>query len=236
MDFHQHARRARGGALMLIAMLVLLGGCAARGGSIPYSPAGFTAPDVESVLMTPSQQRIGPLDELQINVFQVPDLSGEFTVDPLGNFNFPLLGRVPAQGKTTGELASEIASRLGQSYLRSPSVQVAITKAKPQTITVEGSVRQPGVFPIEGESSLLRAVALANGTSDDANPKRVVVFRTIDGQRQAAAFDLRAIRHGEAADPHVYGNDIVVVDGSRSKSIFKDVISLLPVIGLWRVL
>jgi polysaccharide biosynthesis/export protein len=81
---------------------------------------------------------------------------------------------------------------------------------------------------------LMRAVALAQGTSEDANPSRVYVFRTISGQRMAAAFDLRAIRRAEAEDPPIYGNDIVVVDGNRARSLFRDVIQTLPVLSLFR--
>jgi polysaccharide export outer membrane protein len=79
----------------------------------------------------------------------------------------------------------------------------------------------------------MRAVALARGTSEDANPGRVVVFRTINGQRMAAAFDLRAIRRAEAEDPAIYGNDIVVVDGSRARSIWRDVLGAIPILGVF---
>lgn len=232
----ERSRHGRGNYWMFVGVSVaaaLLPGCVSRGGSVPYDPAGFTAPDAEGIQLTSAQQRIGPLDELHINVFRVPDLSGDFTVDASGYLNFPLLGSVQAQGKSTEDLAREIESRLEQNYVRSPSVQVSLTEAKPQTITVEGSVRDPGAFPIESETTLLRAVALADGTSEDANPARVAVFRTIGGQRQAAAFDLRAIRRGEAADPLIYGNDIIVVAGSRSRSIFKDIVSVIPAIGIF---
>ena len=74
-----------------------------------------------------------------------------------------------------------------------------------------------GTFPILGHTSLMQAIALAGGTTDDANLHRIAIFRTIGGQRQAAAFDLASIRHGEAPDPQVYAGDIVIVDGSSIK-------------------
>ncbi|HYJ29454.1 MAG TPA: SLBB domain-containing protein, partial [Allosphingosinicella sp.] len=118
-------------------------------------------------------------------------------------------------------------------HLRSPNVNVVVLEQAQQSITVDGSVRQPGVVPIRGSTTLMRAVALARGTSEDANPGRVVVFRTINGQRMAAAFDLRAIRRAQAEDPAIYGNDIVVVDGSRSRSIWRDVLGAIPIIGVF---
>lgn len=217
----------------LVTAACALSACApSRGGNVPYDVAGFDAPDVEAAIVR-GPQRLGPLDKVQITVFQVPDLSGEFQVDTAGNIAFPLIGSVPAQGKTTGELREQIAARLGTRYLNSPEVQVAITEATQQSITVDGSVRQPGVIPITGTTSLMRAVALARGTSENANPSRVVVFRTVNGERTAAAFDLQAIRRAEAEDPTIYGNDIVIVDGSRAREIYRDILSTIPIIGIF---
>jgi polysaccharide biosynthesis/export protein len=226
-------RRAPAAALCAVLALALAG-CQTRGGNVPYEPANFGAPDLETIQLPPGQQRIAPLDKLQINVFQVAELSGEFQVDATGNIDFPLIGTVEAQGRSPGELAQKITQALGSRYLQNPNVQVAISEATAQTITVDGSVRQPGVIPIKGATTLMRAVALAQGTSEDANPSRVYVFRTISGQRMAAAFDLRAIRRAEAEDPPIYGNDIVVVDGNRARSLFRDVIQTLPVLSLFR--
>ena len=74
----------------------------------------------------------------------------------------------------------------------------------------------------------MQAVALAGGTTEDANAHRVAVFRTIGGQRQAAAFDLTAIRRGQAQDPQIYPGDIVVVDGSSIKALQKQIMQQLP--------
>jgi polysaccharide export outer membrane protein len=204
-----------------------------RGGPVPYDVQDFRAPDVETVAPPVSQQRIGPMDKIRVTVFQVADLSGEFTVDASGNIDYPLLGNVPAQGLTPPELSEQIATQLGRRYLRNPSVQTAFVEQQQQTITLDGSVRQPGVVPIQGQTTLMRAVALGRGTAEDANPRRVVVFRTIQGKRMAAAFDLTSIRRGEAEDPVIYGNDIVVVDGSRSRQTFRDVLSALPILGVF---
>jgi polysaccharide export outer membrane protein len=61
-----------------------------------------------------------------------------------------------------------------------------------------------------------------------------VVFRTIKGQRMAAAFDLSAIRRAEAEDPMIYGNDIVVVDGSRGRALFRDIMTVFPLLAIFR--
>ena len=82
--------------------------------------------------------------------------------------------------------------------------------------------------------TLIQAVALARGTSEDANPRRVAVFRTVGGERQAAAFDLTAIRRGQATDPRIYPGDIVVVDGSSIKAAEKQFFQSVPLLGIFR--
>jgi len=219
---------------LLLALAVMAGCASGPKSNVPYQPAGFGTPDSESIAVSEGLQRIAPLDKLTINVFQVDSLSGEFQVDSAGIISFPLVGTVEAQGKTAPELAQMIGQRLGQKYLQNPNVQVSIKESIAQTVTVDGSVRQPGVYPLKGATTLMRAVALARGASEDANTNRVVVFRTIKGQRMAAAFDLAAIRRASAEDPVIYGNDIVVVDGSRARSIFGYVMASLPILSIFR--
>jgi polysaccharide export outer membrane protein len=99
---------------------------------------------------------------------------------------------------------------------------------------VDGAVTRAGAYPVVGQTSLIQAVALAGGTSEDANAHRVVIFRTIDGKREAAAFDLASIRHGEMPDPPVYAGDIIVVDGSSIKAAEKQIFQSFPLLGLFR--
>ena len=215
---------------------LLITGCAARGGNIAYDQPNFGPPDMESLPLGPTAQHIAPLDTISVTVFQVQDLSGDFTVDGAGEILYPLLGSVVAAGKTPPQLAREIAAGLQGRYLQAPNVQVAMKEITEQVITVEGAVRQPGVVAIKGSTSLLQAIALGRGMTEDANPARVVVFRTIEGQRMAAAFDVRSIRRAEAPDPVIYGNDIVVVDGVRGRALFRDILTTIPILGLFTAL
>lgn len=219
---------------LLVLPLLALSACSGRGGSVPYDPAGFGPPDLATQEVATAAPVLGPLDKIRVTVFQEESLSGDFQVDQAGNIDYPLLGELSAQGVTPSELAATITQRLSQRYMRDPRVQVSLVEAVDQTITVDGSVRQPGVVPIKGATSLIRAVALARGTTEDANPSRVVVFRTIRGERMAAAFDLTQIRRGEAPDPPIYGNDIIVVDGNSNRRLFRDIISTVPILGIFR--
>lgn len=226
-----HTRAARLSAMLILTVAV--SACAnKRGGSVPYEPVGFGRPDLETIAVVPVDQKIGPMDTIEVRVFQVADLSGQHQVDNNGFINMPLIGKVVAQGKSVEELGQDIATRLGEKYLRSPNVNVMMREAMQRTITVDGAVGVPGVFPIQGQTTLIKAIAQAKGTTDNANPRRVIVLRTIDGKRMAAQFDLQQIRRVEAPDPEIFGNDIIIVDGNTSRSAFTTVLQSLPIFGL----
>ncbi len=178
---------------------------------------------------------IGVQDELDVRVFQVEDLSFEkLIVDTSGNIQMPLIGAVQAAGRTPPELSDDIARRLGARFLRNPQVTVTVTQAASQKITVDGAVTKPGVYEMRGRTSLLQAVAMAEGPSRVADLTQVAVFRTVDGQRLVAMFDLKAIREGRAEDPVVLGDDIVVVDTSRLSTVMREVVGALPALAIFR--
>lgn len=221
--------------LLSIIAAALLGGCAdSRGGPIPYDVKTFGAPDPASIAPLETDYKIAPLDKLAIKVFKMEDLSGEYDVDLTGHISLPLVGEVMAADVTTAELDQRLTTKLGERYLENPDVSVGIKTSTRRSVTVDGAVKQAGSFPVNGPLTLMQAVAFAGGTSEDANARRVAIFRQIQGQRQAAAFDLTSIRHGEAEDPRIYPGDIVVIDGSAIKAAQKQIMNSLPVLSIFR--
>jgi polysaccharide export outer membrane protein len=213
--------------------LGLLAGCAdTRGGSIPYDRP-LAAPDEVTFQTLGANYKIAPMDKLAIKVFRMTDLSGEYDVDLAGNISLPLIGQLTAANLTTAQLDEQLTQKLGAKYLEHPDVSVAIKASTAHVVTVDGAVREGGSFPVGGTVSLIQAIAMAKGTADDANARRVAVFRTIGGQRQAAAFDLTAIRRGQAADPQIYPGDIVVVDGSSVKAAQKQILQSIPLLSIF---
>jgi polysaccharide export outer membrane protein len=104
-----------------------------------------------------------------------------------------------------------------------------------QRITLEGAVKKPGIYPITGKTSLLQAIALAEGVDDKvADLGGIVLMRQVGGKRKAAVYDLRLVRKGLVEDPQVYGDDIVVVEQSGSKSALRRFIETVPAIGVFR--
>ena len=214
--------------------LLLLAGCAdTRGGPIPYDRP-LAAPDEPRIVALESNYKIAPMDQLGIKVFKSEDLSGDYEVDLAGRISLPLIGEVEAANLTTAQLDEKLTSKLGEKYLQNPDVAVSIKKSTARVVTVDGAVRESGSFPVAGPMTLIQAVALAKGPTEEANPRRVAVFRTVDGQRQAAAFDLTAIRRGQAADPKIFPGDIIVVDGSGIKAFQKQILQNLPLFSIFR--
>jgi polysaccharide biosynthesis/export protein len=221
-------------AILALCAALLLTGCAGtRGGPIDYNVENFGRPDTPPVLTLEDDYKIGPMDTLAVTVFQVPDLSGDFEVDLTGRIAMPLLGDVKAVDLTTAQLDERLTQALGAKYLQSPNVSVRIKSSTRRNLTVDGSVRQPGMYPVTGPMTLVQAIAMARGTDDSANPRRVAIFRQVGGQRMAAAFDLVSIRRGQMEDPKVYSGDIIIVDGSNVRAIQREVLTALPILGLF---
>jgi polysaccharide export outer membrane protein len=174
------------------------------------SPAGVNA-----------QYRIGPDDTLEVIVFQVPELSRTVQVDAAGQVSLPLVGRIDAAGRTVEEVGAILTERLAGRHLQDPLITVLVKQAVSQRVTVDGAVVKPGVYGLTGPTTLLQALALANGPDPRvANLRKVAIFRSVDGARQSQVFDLAKIRSGKAPDPAVRGEDIIVVDASGARSFF----------------
>jgi polysaccharide export outer membrane protein len=173
--------------------------------------------------------RVGPFDKLAINVFGVPDLSQTIQVDAGGRIAFPLAGAIDVSGKTPDEISREIAQRLSN-YVRNPQVSVNLEETVSQVVTVDGQVAEPGLYPVVGRMTLLRAIATAKGVTEFARLQDVVIFRTVGDRQLAALFNLAAIRRGTYPDPEVFASDVIVVGDSPSRRLFRDFLQASPLV------
>ncbi|MEO0550727.1 MAG: polysaccharide biosynthesis/export family protein [Pseudomonadota bacterium] len=189
-------------------------------------------PDSTSILRS-GDIRISPLDIINVSVFGVEELDGRYQVDHYGRVKMPLVDTVDAKGFTALEMATVLEQKLEESFLQNADVTVIIQESLGEQVTIEGSVKKPGMYSVQGQVTLLQVVALGGGPSETANPRRIVVFREIEGQRQAASFDLIAIRNGELEDPVIFGNDIVVVDGSEARKTYGELLRSLPLMAFF---
>ena len=226
--------------LRIVAAVLLLGlaGCVTpssglrdvgTGGSLP-------APDTTNAYGAyegTSEYRLGANDEIEISVFGVQDLSKKVRINSNGQISLPLVGAVPAGGKTVPELERELTRLYASSYLQDPQVTVYVTEFASQRITLEGAVKQPGIYPLTGKTTLLQSIAIAKGLDPLADLRAVVLFRQIDGKKMAAVYDMRELRAGNVEDPLLYGDDVIVVEQSGSKTALRRFVESVPAIGLF---
>ena len=215
----------------------LLAGCAGRPPLQPtpdltvLNDTSLPEPQRSDLVAADRVSLIGPLDNLRINVFNVEALSGEVRVDASGRVVLPLIGEVDARGKTPVELSRDIAGQLRGRFVRSPDVTVNIIESVSQVVTVDGEVEKPGAYPVSNQTTLMRAIASAEGVGEFAKLDDVVILRTVNGRRMAGLYNLTAIRRGAYPDPAVFANDVVVVGDSPARRLFRDIVSTAPLIA-----
>ena len=197
---------------------------------VTANAAGTEAPSLQPTAAAPGtppmkmdDYQIGPHDLLDISVFQVPDLSRVVRVNSRGVISLPLIGAVQAGGLTADQLEASIAKKLAANYLQDPQVSVFIKEYISQRVTVEGSVQKAGVYQLTGPTTLLQAIAMAQGVDDRlADESAIKVFREDNhGVRQTLVYDLEEIRAGKRPDPEIKGDDVVVVEKSPTRSAIR---------------
>ncbi|MCZ8146624.1 MAG: polysaccharide export protein [Roseomonas sp.] len=190
------------------------------------------APSIADFTAVSRPYIVGPFDRLTIDVFGIEELAArEVQVDAAGRISFPLAGVVQVSGQTPGEIEATLAERLRQAYVRNPQVTVNLKEAVSQVVTVAGEVKKPGLYPVMGRMTLLQAIARAEGSGEFSDLENVVVFRTVQGRRLAALYDVDAIQRGAYADPEIYPNDVVMIGDNNSRRLFKDFLTTFSLVS-----
>lgn len=222
--------------LAIPAACLLLEAC---GGSrrVESIPAGGEAyqvvppPDPQEA---PRPYVIGPRDVVGIEVFQEPDFSQEaVAVDNTGNIQMPFIGKITAAGQTPDELGSVIAARLRTRYIVNPQVVVTVVRQATRFVTIEGQIKEPGVYEIDDSYTLLSVIARGKSPTKTAKLDEIVIFRNVGGQRMAGRFNLNDIRGGRAPDPKLQGGDVIVIGNSGVKSAYQELLQALPLVNLF---
>jgi polysaccharide export outer membrane protein len=165
------------------AALLALGACGDRD-TTPIVPDTSTqalslAPTGAGIGAT-NDYKLGPNDRTRIIVFGQPSLTGEFVLDGNGVLAFPLIGNVDARGMTPAELQAAITQKLGQDWIKNPSVSVEVSSRRP--FYVVGEVQKPGSYPYVTDMNVLNAIATAGGETYRANMHDFWIKRKQDGR------------------------------------------------------
>jgi polysaccharide biosynthesis/export protein len=183
------------------------------------APAGNQLP----LVTLGKDYRVGPNDLIDVEVFEMDNLKRTVRVNAAGAVSLPLIGQVVVAGLTSQEVEQRIAARYSEKYLQNPQVSVFIREFTTERITIEGAIAHPGIFPLAGKLTLLRALAMAGGFGPIANTSEVVLYRTNDkNERETAVYDVEKIRAGKAEDPPIHGDDLIVVQRDSVRVLLKD--------------
>lgn len=176
-----------------------------------------------------SGYRIGEGDILRVTVWSQPELSGQFTVDVTGSISLPLIGTLPAVGKTVEELERTVRERFSDGYLKNPQIAVAVAEYRSQRVFVVGEVKNPGAVPLSGALSLVEALTRVGSLSEFAGGE-LVVIRPPDGREvtgptlpneagatEVLRVDVRElIAKGPSSNVELHNGDTIVVPRSET--------------------
>jgi len=156
--------------------------------------------------------KIGAGDVLIISVWKNPDLTRELVVLPDGAISFPLVGDVPVEGLSVGELKGNLISQL-EKYISDPVLSISVKQVNSMMIYVIGKVNGPGRFLLNDDINVLQALALARGLNAFAREKEIKVFRKSPEGTIIHEFNYKEVAKGENMDQNIVleRGDVIVV-------------------------
>jgi polysaccharide biosynthesis/export protein len=148
-----------------------------------------------------SEFQLGPDDVIEVSVYQEKELGGTVPVRPDGKISIPLIGEMPASGKTAIQLQQEITLKYAQ-FVAAPAVTVVVKEVNSPKVSVLGEVKTPGVYKIKERSTLLDAIAMAGGLTEYAKKDKITIIRVDPaGEQQRIKVNLDDYFKGRNTDP-----------------------------------
>jgi polysaccharide export outer membrane protein len=163
-----------------------------------------------------AEYRLGASDRLIVRVLPDPALERVVVIRPDGRFSMDLIGDVDAAGRTTGELASDIQTRISE-YRQSPSVSVSLELPASTAVTVLGEVNARSIFPLDRPIRLSEAVAKAGGPTVLAATSRIRVIRRQGAETVRYDANLDLIQRGDTrTDLVIQQGDLIYVPAAST--------------------
>lgn len=202
--------RFRAAAIVFAATVVLAGLASPARGQTPPST------------IVSSSYELGPRDAIQLEVADEPSLSGVYRLTDGGTIVLPLLGEVPAEGRTAAELAGEIEVLLEKDFLADARVRVQVTEVRSKTISVLGAVTRPGTLGYPGEWTLLEALAAAGGMSAERGDTIHILRRAENGLSDQVDVPVEGLllRGEPRYNLPIFAGDLINVERTRKVTVF----------------
>lgn len=162
--------------LLVLAFPILFAGCNTAAGPEPHM---WQTSDLQAseayAKASHGPYVLRPTDQIRVQVYNEPNISGDYQIDSSGFVSVPLAGRVKASGVTTAQLEKALASRLNNGLLKDPRVSIQIAGYAP--FYIHGEVKRSGEFPFRPGLTVMDAIATAGGYTYRANESQVFVRR-----------------------------------------------------------
>jgi polysaccharide export outer membrane protein len=180
-------------------------------GPTTTAPTPPAATDNNRSANTSPDYRLVPGDKLRIEVYRDAQLSQSLQIRPDGKITLPLIGDVPAEGRTATELRDSLVTSLKE-YNTNPVVTVIVVETVPPVFYVMGEVNSPGTFPIKGQVSAVQALAMAGGFKDFAKTKSIKILRKAgSGAQENVKFNYKEAAEGKGPAVFMQPGDTIIV-------------------------
>ncbi|HEY0875858.1 MAG TPA: polysaccharide biosynthesis/export family protein [Vicinamibacterales bacterium] len=177
---------------------------------VPSGTTGTSGTNGTRAADADADYRLVPGDKLRIEVYKDAQLSQSLQVRPDGKITLPLVGDVPAAGRTSNELRDTIASSLTE-YIANPVVTVIVVETVPPVYYVVGEVNSPGPQPLTGQISVLQALSAAGGFRDFAKTKDIRIQRKTPTGMTTLRFNYKDAINGEQKPIFLQPGDTIIV-------------------------
>jgi len=153
---------------------------------------------------------LAPGDGVHVRVFNQESVSGHCRIRPDGRITVPFVNDVPAAGRTTRELSADL-TKLLRDYIREAVVTVSLDEIGPAQLSILGEVARPGVYAVDRDQGVLRALAAAGGLTEFAHKDRIYVVRAGAPDRIRFTLEALSLPGSRSARFRLQGNDVVLV-------------------------
>ncbi len=191
-------------SIISLTLITVLGGCSAG------TTKGRPLTELSETETSGGKYIVSGGDNLSVQVWGEPKLSGEVFVRDDGNLTMPLINDVPAAGRTLDAISTDITARL-KDFVPSASVSISVVQSAPIRYFLSGAFAKPGEFRSEGKITLLQAIATGGGFAPFANEGALILIRkTAEGELRYK-LDYNRVISGSEPNPMLKNGDVVAV-------------------------
>ncbi|TVQ35042.1 MAG: polysaccharide export protein [Geminicoccaceae bacterium] len=176
---------------------------------VPMAPSAGSAQESQATVLP--VYRLNPGDVVRVSVWREDELLREARVQPDGSISYPLVGTVPAAGRSPAEVADDIRDRLA-AFIPDAVVTVELLEAQGYRVFIVGEVNRPGEYQLSQPVTVMQALSIAGGLTPFAGQRNIRILR-VQEQQMNIFFDFRAVARDGQLEKNIFleaGDTIIV--------------------------